>query len=120
MSTFALISLDQVKGRIKFYKLEIDGICEFDQFCEALENKNGQTILHTIFAIMESVANLNYLAKTKFRELKGRKRSDKVKDYEVKKGEYHNNMLCKMETTHDSFNGTLSTLSYLRQVMLQQ
>lgn len=88
MPTFALISLDQVKGRIKFYKLEIDGICEFDQFCEALENKNGQTILHTIFAIMESVANLNYLAKTKFRELKGRKKSDKVKDYEVKKGEY--------------------------------
>lgn len=85
MHTFALIRIDQVKGKINFYKLEIDGECEFDEFCEALENTDEKKVLNTIYATMDSVANLKLLPKTKFRELKGRKTSDKVKDYEIKK-----------------------------------
>lgn len=85
MHTFALIRIDQVKGKIKFYKLEIDGECEFDEFCEALENTDERKVLNTIYATMDSVANLSLLPKTKFRELKRRKASDKVKDYEIKK-----------------------------------
>ena len=30
MPKFALIKIDQVKGKINFYKLEIDGTCEFE------------------------------------------------------------------------------------------
>lgn len=85
MHTFVLIKIDQVKGKINFYKLEIDGECEFDEFCAAIEKADRSKILITIYAIMDSVANLSLLPKTKFRELKGRKASDKVKDYEIKK-----------------------------------
>ena len=85
MPTFALKKIEQVKGKINFYKLEIDGKCEFDEFCSAIERADGSKILLTIYAIMDSVANLSLLPKTKFRELKGRKASDKVKDYEIKK-----------------------------------
>ncbi|HOM40110.1 MAG TPA: hypothetical protein PK064_04305 [Bacteroidales bacterium] len=37
---------------------------------------------------MESVANLNRLPETKFRELKGRPAGDNVKEYEIKKKPY--------------------------------
>lgn len=85
MPKFALIRIDQVKGKINFYKLGIDGKCDFDEFCEAFETADEKKILLTLYAIMDSVANLSLLPKTKFRELKGRKRSDKTKDYEIKK-----------------------------------
>ncbi|MCU0472505.1 MAG: hypothetical protein MUC93_03930 [Bacteroidales bacterium] len=85
MHTFALIRIEQVKGKINFYKLEIDGKCEFNEFCEALENADEKKALNTIYATMDSVANLKFLPRTKFRELKGRRTSDKVKDYEIKK-----------------------------------
>ena len=85
MHIFALIRIDQVKGKINFYKLEIDGECEFDEFCAALENTGESKVLNTIYATMDSVANLKLLPRTKFRELKGRRTSDKVKDYEIKK-----------------------------------
>ena len=85
MRKFALIKIEQVKGKINFLKLEIDGKCEFDEFCEALESTEERKVLISIYAIMDSVANLNLLPKTKFRELKGRRTSDKIKDYEIKK-----------------------------------
>jgi hypothetical protein len=85
MHTFVLHKIDQVKGKISFYKLEIDGKCDFDEFCEAFETADEKKILLTLYAIMDSVANLSLLPKTKFRELKGRKKSDKIKDYEIKK-----------------------------------
>jgi hypothetical protein len=34
---------------------------------------------------MDSVANLKYIPKNRYRELKGRKKSDKIKDFEIKK-----------------------------------
>lgn len=88
MPKFALIKIDQVKGKINFYKMEIDGTCEFDEFCEVLEKTEEKKALNTIYATMESVANLKFIPKLKFRELKGRKKSDNVKDYEIKKDAY--------------------------------
>jgi hypothetical protein len=85
MPRFALKKIDQVKGKINFYTLEVDGRSEFSEFCEKLENTNEHKLLNTIYATMDSVSNLKYLPKTKYRELKGRKKSDKVKDYEIKK-----------------------------------
>ena len=88
MRTFVLLKIDQVKGKINFYKLEIDGTCEFDEFCDELENADEKKALVTIYATMESVANLRMLPGKKFKELKGRKKSDKVKDFEIKKDAY--------------------------------
>jgi hypothetical protein len=88
MRNFVLHKIDQVKGKISFYRLEIDGRCEFNDFCNELEMTGKTNVLATILAIMDSVANLQFLPKTKYRELKGRLKSDKVKDFEVKKDEY--------------------------------
>ncbi len=85
MRKFALIRIEQVKGKLQFFKLQTDGICEFDQFCESLERTGNKKQLSTIYAIMDLVANLHYMPKSKYRELKGRRKSDKVKDFEIKK-----------------------------------
>lgn len=88
MHIFALNKIEQVKGKISFYKLEIDGRCEFDEFCELLVKRNEASKLRTIFAIMDSVANLMRLPKIKFRELVGRPPGDSIKEYEIKKKPY--------------------------------
>ena len=88
MSIFALKLIEQVKGKIKFYKLERDKKCEFDEFCNLLEGKKEESKLRAIFAIMDSVSNLNRLPKIKFRELEGRSPDDKIKEYEIKKKPY--------------------------------
>lgn len=87
MHIFVLLKIEQVKGKINFYKLQIDGRCEFDEFCEVLEKAGERTTLNTIYATMESVANLKFLPRKKFWPLKGRKKNDIIKDYEIKKDE---------------------------------
>lgn len=88
MSIFALKKIEQVKGKIIFYKLEIDNRCEFDEFCELLESRKDISKLRSILAIMDSVSNLIRLPKTKFRELEGRPPGDNLKEYEIKKKSY--------------------------------
>lgn len=88
MRIFALNKIEQVKGRINFFKLLIDNKCEFDEFCELLEKRRDESKLRSIFGIMESVSSLNRLPETKFRELKGRPTGDNVKEYEIKKKPY--------------------------------
>jgi len=88
MSIFALRKIEQVKGKITFYKLVNDNRCEFDEFCEMLERRKDSSKLRTILAIMDSVSNLIRLPKTKFRELEGRPSGDNIKEYEIKKKPY--------------------------------
>jgi len=88
MSIFVLKRIEQIKGRISFFKLIIDNRCEFDEFCELLKRRKEDSKLRSIFGIMESVANLNRLPETKFRELKGRPAGDNIKEYEIKKKPY--------------------------------
>jgi len=90
MHTFALKRIEQVKGKVSFFKLEIDGVCEFDEFCENLENKKEERKLRTIYAIMESASNITptRLPGAKFKELEGRPHGDNVKEYEIKKKPY--------------------------------
>jgi len=85
MHTFALKRIEQVKGKINFFKLEIDGKCDFDDFCKSFVSPEEKKVLAVIYATMDSVANLKFLPKTKYRELKGRRKSDKIKDFEIKK-----------------------------------
>ena len=88
MRKFALIKIEQVKGKINFYKLEIDGNCEFDEFCDLLERKRRLSKLKSIYAIMECVSNMIRLPATKYKELMGRPEADNVKEYEIKKDAY--------------------------------
>jgi hypothetical protein len=88
MCIFALKKIEQVKGKVNFFKLEIDNRCEFDEFCELLERRKEASKLRTIFATMDSVSNLIRLPKTKFRELEGRSPGDHNKEYEIKKKPY--------------------------------
>ena len=90
MHTFALKRIEQIKGKIGFFKLEIDGVCEFDEFCKTLEEKKEGSKLRTIYAIMESASNISpsRLPGTKYKELEGRHRGDDVKEYEIKKKPY--------------------------------
>jgi len=88
MRIFALKKIEQVKGKSNFYKLEINNKCQFDEFCELLEKKGDESKLKSIYAIMDAVANLNFLPDTKFKELSGRRPEDKIKDYEIKKDKY--------------------------------
>ncbi|MEZ5020042.1 MAG: hypothetical protein R2756_07940 [Bacteroidales bacterium] len=90
MHTFALKRIEQIKGKISFFKLEIDGVCEFDEFCETLEKKKEGSKLRTIYAIMESASNItpSRLPGTKYKELAGRPQGDDVKEYEIKKKPY--------------------------------
>jgi hypothetical protein len=85
MHRFALKNIEQVKGKISFFKLEIDGKCYFDDFCKSFVSPEEEKVLAVIYATMDSVANLKFLPNTKFRELKGRRKSDKIKDFEIKK-----------------------------------
>jgi hypothetical protein len=83
MRNFALLNIDQVKGRIKFYKLVINGECAFDRFCENFTRKQDEKKLIRILARMESLSNHGRLGPSQFSEL-ARSANDKIKDYEIK------------------------------------
>lgn len=110
MPTFTLKKIDQVKGKISFYKMEIDGNCEFDQFCEYLEKKKEGSKLRAIYAIMESASNItaSRLPGTKYKELSGRPTGDDVKEYEIKKKPYRVYLFKDDEGKIIVFGGTKS------------
>ncbi len=87
MTKFALEKIEAVKGKIDFYKLKINGKCDFDEFCEEVK-KDKKDIIGSIFATFNSVSNLMRIPPTRYKELIGRKRNDQVKDYEAKKDAY--------------------------------
>jgi hypothetical protein len=70
MSKFALIEIEAVKGKQKFYKLEKDGVCEFDIFeTEARKFYNSQ--INSIYHRMDALAQGKRLPIQQFRVLKG-------------------------------------------------
>ena len=85
MPNYKLKEIEAVQGIQKFYKLEIDGVCEFDKFWEEMEEEGKYSSeLDTMLALMDYIAKGNSLPKEKFRELKGRPSSDLIKEYEIK------------------------------------
>ncbi|MCF8304165.1 MAG: hypothetical protein K9I94_12875 [Bacteroidales bacterium] len=88
MTKFALKRIEAVKGNIDVHKLIINDKCEFDSFIEALEHEGKYAIIGSLFATLNSVANLMRMPRTRFRELKGRRKNDSIKDYEAKAGSY--------------------------------
>lgn len=65
MSTFATRNIDAVVGKQVFQKLVMDGVCLFDEFEEECEQEYKAEI-RGLYAIMNDVANLKAVPKTKF------------------------------------------------------
>ena len=83
MINFALIAISQVQGRIRFSKLEIDGICPFDLFCEQIRLEgNLVKQLKNVTAIMDRVSNGQLVSGDKFRDITTV--GDHIKEYEIK------------------------------------
>ena len=83
MSKFALEKITEIDGKIKFYKLVVDGVCEFDQFWEMVEksgNLNRQLI--NLQTIMQEVSEMKLLPDTKFKNLTPK--NETIKEYEIK------------------------------------
>ena len=85
MESFTLKQIDEIEGKQKIYKLEIDEKCLFDDFEDEIE-KRGQYLdeLTTIYAHIEDFANNKTLPQTKFRILNKGVKNDKIKEYEFK------------------------------------
>lgn len=70
MCTFALKEIEEIKGRIKIFKLLINGICQYDEFEKGIENDgNLKSELITIETRLHEIADLKSLPQTKFRDI---------------------------------------------------
>jgi putative component of toxin-antitoxin plasmid stabilization module len=86
MSKFALEDIPEVKGQIKFKKLIIDGVCQYDEFCAQIEKDgNLKKQLIGIFSNMNQVAQMKRLPREKFRDITPQK--EQIKEFEIKKGD---------------------------------
>lgn len=86
MSIFALRKLDEVKnGKLSFYKLEIEGECQYDEFCKEVESHGTYVkALNTIRTFMNFMAENpgKKLPSEKFNSIKEK---NNVIGYEFKK-----------------------------------
>lgn len=83
MIIFALEKIKEIEGRLSFYKLLINGFCEFDEFsrqCRSDGNLDSELI--TIQARMQQLAELKTLPKEKHRDITPKNQA--VKEYEIK------------------------------------
>jgi putative component of toxin-antitoxin plasmid stabilization module len=83
MYIFALKEITEIKGKLKFFKLLVNGTCEYDQFEKEIINEGNLTReLTTIITRMHEIADLKSLPKSKFRDITPKK--DTIKEYEIK------------------------------------
>ncbi len=87
MIKFELLEVEQVNGKIPFFKLCIDGGCQFDEFYnDYVKNGNFVSRFNACFQIMNYVSDGHLLPNTKFRSIEN---PDPVTipEYEIKKEE---------------------------------
>lgn len=83
MYKFALKEIEEIKGRIKIFKLLVDGMCAYDQFEREIENEgNLLSELRTIITRLHDIADLKSLPDTKFKDITARNENNK--EYEIK------------------------------------
>jgi len=83
MHNFALKNIEEIKGKIKIYKLLINGNCAYDDFEKEIETEgNLKSELTTIVVRLHEIADLKLLPKTKFRDITPKNESNK--EYEIK------------------------------------
>lgn len=68
-----------------FYKLFIDGKCLIDEFWRKIQDEgNYEDDLDKVQLIIERMSKGEPTPTSRFKELKGRKKSDHTKDYEIR------------------------------------
>lgn len=83
MPNFALKHIEQIKGIMNFYHLEVDGHIQFLEMEKELEEDGGyESELRKIPVLMQQVAEGRTLAQTRFKDITPKKES--VKEYEIK------------------------------------
>ncbi len=87
MTKFELVKIEQVNGKIPFFKLDIDGHIQFDQFYnEYIKNGNFKSRFNACFQIMNYVSDGHLVPDTKFRSIENPEPAT-IQEYEVKKDE---------------------------------
>lgn len=83
MPNFVLHQIETITGRIKMFKLSVDGIVAYDAFENEIK-KDGTFVreLNNVQAILEQYAQNKSLPPTKFKELRGCR--DAYTEYEIK------------------------------------
>ena len=83
MYTFALQKLNEVEGKLSFYKLIVNGSCDFDSFCAQCEQDgNLASELRTIQSRMQQLADLKTLPQEKHKDIT--LKNEAIKEYEIK------------------------------------
>jgi len=83
MITFTLKEITEIKGRLKIFKLLVDGECEYDEFEMEIETEgNLKSELRTIITRLYEIADLKSLPEQKFRDITPKNGNNK--EYEIK------------------------------------
>jgi putative component of toxin-antitoxin plasmid stabilization module len=83
MHNFALKDIEEIKGKVKIYKLLIDGNCVYDDFEKIIKTEgNLKSELTTIEVRLHEIADLKSLPQTKFKDITPKKENNK--EYEIK------------------------------------
>jgi putative component of toxin-antitoxin plasmid stabilization module len=83
MYNFALKEIEEIRGKLKIYKLLVNGACAFDKFEQEI-NEEGSLMseLRTIAARLYDIADCKSLPDTKFKDITPKNESNK--EYEIK------------------------------------
>ncbi|RYE20699.1 MAG: hypothetical protein EOP42_27070 [Sphingobacteriaceae bacterium] len=87
MTKFELLEVEQVNGKIPFFKLSINETCQFDIFYnEYIQNGKFKSRFSACFQIMNYISDGHLIPNTKFRNLENPD-PPAIEEYEVKKDE---------------------------------
>jgi putative component of toxin-antitoxin plasmid stabilization module len=83
MSKFALEEFRLIRGNTRFYKLKVNDVCLFDEFCDEIQRQgNLAKQLRSALTIMERVAQNLPTSPDKFKNIT--ENDDPVNEYEIK------------------------------------
>ena len=82
MNIFALNEISEIDGKLKVFKLLVNGKCEYDEFETQIKTEgNLVSELNTIETRLHEMADLKSFPETKFKELKPKNANT---EYEIK------------------------------------
>lgn len=83
MYKLALDRIQEIDGKLKFYKLFVNNVCEFDSFWEECEKDgNYRSELLQIQSRMQQLSDLKTMSTDKHKDITPE--NDPVKEYEIK------------------------------------
>jgi len=83
MYNFALKEITEITGKLKIYKLLIDGVCSYDVFEKEIETEgNYLSELRTIVTRLYDIADCKTLPEQKYKDITPSKQNNK--EYEIK------------------------------------